>query len=118
MPFDDISLRRVSDHAILASVVVTASVRLRRKMDRGNAARTRTYLIPLTVDAVGSKGLHDLPGEMARLGGEIIAKVQSWEGGPRTPGRPITDPLETLAKQHADASITPIQQAILDAGKV
>ena len=117
MPFDDISLRRVSDHAILASVVVTAGVKLRRHMDRGNAARTRTYLFPLSVDGIGSKSLHELPEALRQMGGEIIAKVQSWEGGPRTPGRPITDPLETLAKQQADASITPIQQAILDAGR-
>jgi hypothetical protein len=117
MSFDDTSLHRVSDHAILASVVVTASVKLRRKMDRGDAKRTRVYVLPLTMDAVGSKGLHELPGEMARLGGDIVAKVQSWEGGPRTPGRPITDPLDTLTQQQAAASITPIKQAILDAGK-
>lgn len=117
MSFDDTSLCRVSPHAILASVVITASVKLRRKMDRGDAKRTRTYLMPLTLDAVGSKGLHHLPEAMRQMAGEIIAKVQSWEGGPRTPGRPITDPLDTLTQQHAAASITPIKQAILDAGK-
>lgn len=117
MPFDETSLRRVSDHAILASVVITASVKLRRKMDRGDAKRTRVYVFPLTLDAVGSKGLHNLPGALAQLGGEIVEKVASWEGGPRTPGRPITDPLDTLTQQQAAASITPIKQAILDAGK-
>lgn len=66
---------------------------------------------------MGPKGLHDLPGELARLGGDIVAKAQSWEGGAGTPGRPITDPLDTLTQQQAAASITPIQQAILDEGK-
>jgi hypothetical protein len=108
---------RISDHAILATVIVTASVKVRRHMDRGNAARTRTYLFPLSVDGSGSKSLHELPEALRQMGGEIIAKVQSWEGGPRTPGKPITDPLDTLAKQHADETITPIQKAILAAGR-
>jgi hypothetical protein len=108
---------KTPDHDILASVVITATLKLCRRMDRGNTKRTRTYAFSLHGDGVGSKGLHQLPSELASLGGEIIAKTQTWEGGPRTPGRPVTDPLDTLAKQQAADSITPVQRAILDAGK-
>lgn len=103
---------RTSDHDILATVVVTATLKLRRRMDRGNAKRTRTYVFALEGDAVGSQGLHGLPSALAEMGGEIIAKAQTWEGGPRTPGRPVIDPLDRLKQQHVAAAKTPMQKAI------
>lgn len=96
-------MNRVPDNAILCSLVVTATLKVCRKMDKGNAKRTRVYAFPLHADVIGSKGLHGLPEELAQMGGEIIAKAQSWEGGPRTPERAIADPLTRALQQRADA---------------
>lgn len=111
-------MSRIPDNAILCSLVVTATLKVCRKMDKGNAKRTRVYAFPLHADVVGSKGLHGLPEELAQIGGETIAKVQSWEGGPRTPGKAIIDPLDTVAKQRADAPSQMEQLIHAAAGKV
>lgn len=96
-------MNRTPDNAILASVIVTVTLKLCRKMDKGDAMRTRTYLFPLSMNGVGSADLHALPQEMQMLGGEVIAKTQSWEGGPRTPVRAVIDPLTRALQQRADA---------------
>jgi hypothetical protein len=96
-------MSRTADNATVCSLVVTATLRVCRHMDRGNAKRTRVYVFPLSADVIGSKALHGLPAELAQMGGEIIAKAQSWEGGPRTPERAITDPLTRALQQQADA---------------
>lgn len=96
-------MSRIADNAIVCSLVVTATLKVCRHMDKGNAKRTRVYVFPLSAEVVGSKALHGLPAELARMGGEITAKAQSWEGGPRTPERAITDPLTRALQSQADA---------------
>jgi len=108
---------RPSPHAITASVVVTATLKVCRVMDRGNAKRTRVYSFPLTAEGIGSRSLHELPVELHQLGAEIVAKVKTWEGGPKTAGRPVVDILERQAAQSAAAEMSPIAKLIHEAAK-
>lgn len=100
-------MSRPSPHTITASVVITATVKVCRVMDKGDAKRTRVYFFPASMEGIGSASLKELPAHLHEIGAEIIAKVRTWEGGPKTPGRPVVDILDTLAAQAKAAALSP-----------
>lgn len=72
-------MSRPLPNTILASGTVTITLSLARAMDKGDAKRTKFYTFPLDFTSQGSKQLHSLPNELHRLGGQVVAKIASWE---------------------------------------
>lgn len=65
---------------ILAHGSCVLTLEVVRAMDKGNAKRTKVYSFPLSFDGVGSKSLAGLPHELQMIGGQVLNKIESWEG--------------------------------------
>jgi hypothetical protein len=73
-------MSRIPDNAILASGSCVVTVKVVRAMDKGNMKRTKLYQFPLSFEGVGSASLAGLPHELQMIGGQILNKIESWEG--------------------------------------
>jgi len=71
---------KIDPNAILASGSCVITLKVCRAMDKGDHKRTKFYQFPLSFDGVGSKSLAGLPHELQMIGGQILNKVESWEG--------------------------------------
>lgn len=73
-------MSRIPDNAIIASGSCVVTLKVVRAMDRGNAKREKLYSFPLSFHGIGSEDLAALPHELQMIGGQILNKIQSWEG--------------------------------------
>lgn len=71
---------RIPDNAILAHGSCVVTLQVVRFMDKGNPKRTKLYTFPLSSDGVGSAELAALPHELQMIGGQVLNKIESWEG--------------------------------------
>jgi hypothetical protein len=73
-------MSRVLPNDILASGSCVVTLKVVRAMDKGDVKREKLYSFPLSFSGVGSLSLAALPHELQMIGGQILNKIESWEG--------------------------------------
>ncbi|WP_395737430.1 hypothetical protein [Prosthecobacter sp.] len=77
-------MNRPLPNDILAHGSCVVTVQVCRRMDKGDPKRTKLYEFPLSFSGEGSKSLAALPYELQAIGGQVLNKIQSWEGRANT----------------------------------